>query len=454
MKRVVKKLARKSLGEIYDKAVLPKHYGVAVAANLKRRFPAKNLKVIGITGTNGKTSTAFLIHAILRKAGYNTGLMTTVAYGLNEDLKPPVFHMTTQPVEITLNRIMNMKKKGIDWLILEVTSQALIQFRILGIPINIAIMTNVTHEHLDYHKTFDKYVRAKLRLFKLADRNKKGRRLGIINADDESAALFADEITNVIAYSMQSSSDKTIARPAHLKLKPTNSSYTLKIKDDSYDIVCNLPGSFNVENSMMAALCARAIGIGKKDIEEGIKTLQEIDGRMTSIDLGQDFPVIVDFAHTPDSFKKLFKDVRPLVKGQIIAMFGSPGRRDKIKRAVQGQIAAKYADILVITEDDERDEGFTILEQIAKGAMKEGKKVGRDMFLVHNREKAIERSLRLAKNKDDMVLLLGKGHEKMIYRADGEHPWDEIGIAKKKLKKILAEKKNKQTAKTTQKAVR
>ena len=175
---------------------------------------------------------------------------------------------------------------------------------------------------------------------------------------------------------------------------------------------------------------------------------------MTSIDLGQDFPVIVDFAHTPDSFKKLFKDVRPLVKGQIIAMFGSPGRRDKIKRAVQGQIAAKYADILVITEDDERDEGFTILEQIAKGAMKEGKKVGRDIFLVHNREKAIERSLRLAKNKDDMVLLLGKGHEKMIYRADGEHPWDEIGIAKKKLKKILAEKKNKQTAKTTQKAVR
>ena len=455
MKRVVKKLAKKALGEIYDKAVLPKHYGVAVAANLKRRFPAKNLRVIGITGTNGKTSTAFLIYSILRQAGYDTGLMTTVAFGLNEDIKPPVFHMTTQPVEITLNRIIDMKKKGIDWLVLEVTSQALVQFRILGIPIDIAIMTNVTHEHLDYHKTFDKYVQAKLRLFKAAERNKKGRRLGIINSDDESAALFADEITNVIAYSMQPSSDKTIARPTNIKLKPTDSSYTLKIKDDSYDIVCNLPGSFNIENSMMAALCARAIGVSKKDIEEGIKALKEIEGRMTSIEMGQDFPVIVDFAHTPDSFKKLFKDVRPLVKGRIIAMFGSPGRRDKIKRAVQGQIAAKYADILVITEDDERDEdGMGILRQIADGAMKEGKEIDRDIFLVHSREKAIERALRLAKDKNDMVLLLGKGHEKTIYRDDREDPWDEIDTAKKKLKKILAKQKNKQTVKTTRKAVR
>ena len=439
MKRVVKKLAKKTLGDIYDKVVLPKHYGVAVAANLKRGFPAKNLKVIGITGTNGKTSTAFLVHAVLRKAGYNVGLMTTVAYGLNDDIKPPVFHMTTQPIEVTLNRITGMKKQGIDWLVLEVTSQALSQFRVLGIPIDIAIMTNVTHEHLDYHKTFDKYVQAKLKLFKMADRNKKGRRLGIVNGDDENAALFADEITNVIAYSMQPSSDKTIARPVNIKLQPTSSRYTLKIKDDSYDIVCNLPGGFNIENSMIAALCARVIGISKKHIEEGIKSLKEIEGRMTSIDAGQDFPVIVDFAHTPDSFSKLFKDLRPLVKGRIIALFGSPGRRDKIKRALQGKIAGQYADVLVITEDDERDEdGLGIMRQIANGAEKENMEIGKDILLVRDRKQAIETALRQAESKDDMVLLLGKGHEKHIYRADGEHPWDEIATAKAALKKILS----------------
>lgn len=448
MKKIVKKLAKKTLGDVYNKVVLPKHYGVAITANLKRGFPARNLKVVGVTGTNGKTSTAFLIHAILRQAGYNTGLMTTVASGLNEDLKPSAFHMTTQPIEMTLSHISDMKKQGIDWLILEVTSQALAQFRILGIPIDIAIMTNVTHEHLDYHKTFDKYVQAKLRLFKIADRNKKGRRLGIINGDDESAAIFADEITNVIAFSMQTSSDKTIASPHSLKLKPTSSSYTLKIKDDSYDIACNLPGIFNVENSIMAALCGRAIGVSKKDIEAGIKSLKEIEGRMTSVEMGQKFPVIVDFAHTPDSFEKLFKDFRPLIKGRMIVMFGSPGRRDKIKRAVQGKIAGGYADILVITEDDDRDEdGLTIMNQIARGAEKEGKEVGKDLLLVHDREKAIEKALSLAESKDDIVLLLGKGHEKHIYRNDGEHPWDEIGVAKKALKKILA--KREQAAKTT-----
>ena len=442
MKKIVKKLAKKTLGDVYNKVVLPKHYGVAVTANLKRGFPAKNLKVIGITGTNGKTSTAFLLHAILRQAGYNTGLMTTVAGGLNEDLRPSVFHMTTQPIEVTLNRISEMKKQGIDWLVLEVTSQALTQFRVLGIPIDIAVMTNVTHEHLDYHKTFEKYVQAKLRLFKMADRNKKGRRLGIINGDDENAAIFADEITNVIAYSMQPNPDKTIAHPANLKLKPTNSHYTLKIKDDSYDIVCNLPGVFNVENSIMAGLCARAIGVSKQDIEAGVKSLKEIEGRMTSIEMGQDFPVIVDFAHTPDSFEKLFKNFRPLIKGRIIVMFGSPGQRDKIKGAIQGKIAGKYADILVITEEDDRDEdGLAIMQQIAKGAAKEGKSVGKDLILVHNREKAIEKAVGLAENKNDIVLLLGKGHERYIYRKDGEHPWDEIGATKKALKKILGRKK-------------
>lgn len=441
MKRAVKKLAKKTLGDVYNKAVLPKHYGVAVAANLKRRFPGRGLKVIAITGTNGKTSTAFLVYSILHKAGYNTGLMTTVAYGLNDQIKSQVVHMTSQPVEVMLNRIIQMKKQGLDWLVLEVTSQALVQFRILGIPVDIAVMTNVTHEHLDYHKTFEKYLKAKLRLFKIANRNRNGRQLGIINSDDDNAVLFVDAIKNVVAYSFEQSSDRTIARPFNVKLKPKGSSYTLKIKDDSYDIVCNLPGSFNVENSMAAALVARAIGLSKTQIEDGIKSLKTVEGRMTSIETGQDFSIIVDFAHTPDSFEKLFKDLRPLVKGRLIAMFGSAGQRDKIKRAVQGQIAARYADLLIITEEDDRNEdGQAILKQIAKGATKEGKTIGKDILLVHNRSKAIETALK-AVSKNDMIVLLGKGHEKTIIRADGEHPWDEIALTQKLLTKLYPKKK-------------
>ena len=444
MKRIVKKLAQKTLGSVYDTVILPKHYGVAVAANLKRGFPARSLKVIGITGTNGKTSTAFLIHSILYEAGYNVGLMTTVAYGFNDEINPQIAHMTTQPVEVTLNRIMQMKKQGIGWLVLEVTSQALAQFRTLGIPIEIAVMTNVSHEHLDYHKTFERYLKAKLRLFKTTNRNRKGRRLGIINGDDENAALFADAIANVAAYSCQSGSDQTVGRAHKIKLKPGSSSYTLKIKDDSYDIVCNLPGSFNIENSMAAALCARAIGLSKKQIEVGIKALKAVEGRMTNVDVGQGFGVIVDFAHTPDSFEKLFKDIRPLVKGRLIALFGSPGRRDKIKRAVQGKIAAKYADLLVITEEDNRDEdGLAIMQQIAAGAIKEGKEIGDGILLVEDRAKAIEVAFKNVSGTNDMVLLLGKGHEKSICRSDGEHLWDEIAIAQKTLKKMLADSQKK-----------
>ena len=438
MKETVKQLAKKTFGGVYNTLVLPKHYGVAVAANLKRGFPAKNLRVIGVTGTNGKTSTAFLIHSILYRAGYNVGLMTTVAYGLNQDISPQIFHMTTQPIEVTLNRIMQMKKQGVDWLVIEVTSQALSQFRVLGIPIEIAVMTNVTHEHLDYHRTFERYLKAKLRLFRIANRNRKGRRLGIINGDDDNAALFADAIANVVAYSTRSGSDKTVGRANGIRLRPGGSSYTLKIQDESYDIVCHLPGSFNVENSMAAALCCRAIGLSCQQIEDGIAGLKEVEGRMTSVKAGQAFDVIVDFAHTPDSFKKLFKDIRPLVKGRLISVFGSGGQRDKAMRPIKGKIAGQYSDIVVVTEDNPRDEACAeIMKQIAAGAAKAGKKIGHDLLMVEDRRRAIEAALKWAAGKDDMVLLLGKGHEKAMHRSDGEHPWNEMEIAEKAVKKLL-----------------
>lgn len=413
--------------------------------------PAKNLKVIGVTGTNGKTSTAFLIHKMMVEAGLKTALMTTVAYGVNDDINPQIEHMTSVSPGQLAKRLKYMRSKNVEWLVLEVTSHALVQHRIWGVPINVAVMTNVTHEHLDYHGTFARYRDAKRMLFKLANKNKKGLQTGIINGEDPSAGLFSVDVKNHLSYGIKEGD----IRAKHIDLKPSGCRYAATIGKDEYWIKCHLPGTFNVFNSMAAVGVGRTIGLSKNQIEKGIEALQGVEGRMTRIDEGQPFDVIVDYAHTPDSFEKLFKDIKPVVKGKLIVMFGSAGRRDEGKRATQGQLAGKYADEIVITEEDDRDiDGQEIMDAIARGAEKEGKTRDKDMFLVHDRTEAIKFTLERAK-KGDTVLLLGKGHEKDILRngpraAELRHlkqddhnpdrvkedPWDEIKTTQKILKTL------------------
>jgi len=399
------------------------HLLEAIIWNIINGFPAKNLKVIGITGTNGKTSTCYLVHQMLHQAGYKVGLMSTVGYGVGADIHPQIEHMTTVSVPLLMKRLKFMKSQGAEWLVLETTSHALAQNRVWGIPFSIAVMTNVTHEHLDYHKTFERYRDAKRRLFKQANKNSKGLRIGVVNADDPSAALFASDVANPLLYGVDNGGDVVASQ---IKLGPESVSYRATYKEQIYNIVCRLPGSFNVANSLAAVSVGVSIGLSKEQIEQGIKALAGVEGRMTAIKEGQDFSVIVDFAHTPDSFEKLFKDLRPVIKGKMIVMFGSAGRRDVAKRAEQGKLAGKYANEVIVTEEDDRDiDGLKIMEQIAKGAMQSGKQKNKDLFLVHDREKAIAFALERA-HKGDTVLLLGKGHEKTIERADGEHPWHEI----------------------------
>lgn len=408
-RRIVKKIVPRSA---FKKIEPYGHLGEAVLFNAKNRFPAKGLKVIGVTGTNGKTSTAFIIHKMLTEAGYKAGLMTTVAYGVGDDIKPQVAHMTTVSVPILHRRIKQMKAQGAEWLVLEVTSHALAQHRVWGVPFSVAVMTNVTHEHLDYHGTFERYLAAKKSLFTLANRNRKGLRVGVINAEDDNAAKFAKAIANPVTYGLKQGD----LRATHLKLTSGGSRYLAKIGDDEYKIECHLPGSFNVSNSLAAVAVGRAIGLNKKQIEQGIAALRSVEGRMNAINEGQNFDVVVDYAHTPDSFEKLFKDLKPVVTGKLIVLFGSAGRRDEEKRAVQGQLAGKYADEVVVTEEDDRDmDGAEIMDQIAAGAEKAGKKRDRDLFLVHDRDKAIQFAVKRAR-KGDTVLLLGKGHEKDILR--------------------------------------
>jgi len=427
--------ARKLVKKLIPSGLFPAiepygHLGEAFLINLINGFPGRGMKVIGVTGTNGKTSTSFMIHRMLTEAGFKTGIMTTVAYGINDDIRQQIHHYTNVPIPELMRRLKWMRAQGVEWLVLETTSQALAQHRIYGVPYSVAVLTNITHEHLDYHKTFERYVAAKRRLFQLAARNKRGLQTGIANIEDPNGENFAKVTPHPVLYGV----GKGDVQAQDVQLTPTGSTFRVVAGDDSYDIRCNIPGGFYVSNALAAICVGRALGLSKSQIEQGIADLQGIDGRMTTIDEGQSFSVIVDYAHTPDSFEKLFKDLKPVVKGKLICMFGSAGRRDEAKRAVQGELAGKYCDEVIITEEDDRDQdGQAIMEEIAAGAEKAGKVRDTDLFLVHDRAEAITFTLKRAQ-KGDTVLLLGKGHEKTIERANGENPWDEIATAHAALK--------------------
>jgi UDP-N-acetylmuramoyl-L-alanyl-D-glutamate--2,6-diaminopimelate ligase len=432
IRTVVKKLIPKNV----FKAIEPiGHLIEAVGTNIVFGFPSRDLHVIGVTGTNGKTTTSFLIHNMLTEAGIKTGLMTTVAYGVGEDIIPQIAHMTTASAPLLQRRLREFKKQGVEWVVLETTSHALAQHRVWGIPYEIAVLTNITHEHLDYHGTFERYVRAKRRLFEIA--NKHGLRFGIVNADDPSAKQFLSAVKNSTSYGI----DTGELQATDVSLESDGSHFTATIGKESYQIHCNIPGEFNVYNSLATVAVGRKLGLTKAQIEKGIETLAGVEGRMTVVDEKQAFTVIVDFAHTPDSFERLLRDLRKATKGKLITLFGSAGRRDETKRAIQGEIAGKYSDEVILTEEDDRDvDGEQILDQIASGAKKSGKKLDTNVFKILNREEAIGFALTRASTAKDTVVLLGKGHEKTIERADGTYPWNEIEVTKTALQALRTEK--------------
>lgn len=412
------------------------HLVEAVVYNVVNGFPGRGLQVIGVTGTNGKTSTAFLVHRMLQDAGYKTGLMTTVAWGVGDDIQAQVHHYTNVPVPELMQRLKAMRAAKIDYLVMEITSQALAQNRAWGVPFSVGVMTNITHEHLDYHGTFEHYVEAKRRLFKRVARNTHGLQVGIGNVEDPNGSYFALTTPNPVLYGVEQGD----VQATDIRMLPTGTSYTAVATDEAYHIRSNIPGSFYVYNTLAAVCVGRALGLSKPQIEQGIAALTGIEGRMTVVDEGQDFDVIVDYAHTPDSFEKLFKDLKPVVRGKLIVLFGSAGRRDEAKRAVQGELAGTYADEVIVTEEDDRDiNGLAILDEIAKGVERAGKVRETNLFLVHDRAQAIAFAMARA-GEGDTVLLLGKGHEKTIERADGEHTWDEIGTAHAAVRALLGKK--------------
>lgn len=463
----------------YNTATRPWHYLQALGATARYNRPAKNLRVIAITGTNGKTTTCFMIWKMLSDAGLKTGLLTTVAWGgVNGDEKDVILakktgeskpvklsqidagplhqqleHMTTERVGTLNRRIKAIQNAGAEFLVLEVTSHAMMQSRTLGIPVEMAVFTNLTHEHLDYHGTFAKYRAAKLKLFKKTD-------IGIVNHDDKNASFFEELYApgDIITYGIQQGD----YRATDIKLSPAGVEYSC----GDMKIHTQIPGRFNVYNSLAAVAVGKKIGLTDEEVEHGIAALTAVEGRMTRVQVGQDFEVIVDYAHAPDALEKVFESVGknanqsaevadskksakakkdakekvyrkiPGFAGRIISVHGGAGRRDPSTREERGEILGRESDIVIITEDDSRDEDpAEIAAAFVEGAKKAGKKVDKDLFVELDRRQAIKKALGLAK-KGDLVLILGKGHEKTILRADGPHDFEDIKVAEELLKEL------------------
>src|SRR3989344_352970 len=383
------------------------HLMRAYAACIYFGFPSKKLTVIGVTGTDGKTTTSHMIYEILKSAEKKVSLISSIHAQIGEKSYDTGFHVTT-PNPVALQRFL---KKVVDshseFLVLEVTSHGLDQNRIFGIDFNFAVLTNITHEHLDYHNSFENYIFAKAKLFQRA-------KVSILNLDDPSFFKIK-KLANgkIITYSIDKKAD----------FVPKN--FPLKLK---------ISGDYNLSNALCAAALATKVGIGKQTITKALNTFQGIKGRMEQVDMGQDYQVIVDFAHTPNGLKQALKTLR----SKVIAVFGAAGERDRLKRPKMGEVAAMYADICVLTAEDPRSEKVEdICEQIAQGLIKSGKNETKDFFKIYDRAKAIEFAVKLAK-QDDIVACFGKSHEKSMCFGKKEYPWDEF----KTVEQVIAKRAN------------
>jgi len=406
------------------------HLLEAVVYNCAYGFPARKMKVIGITGTNGKTTTSFVVHRMLSEAGHKTGLMTTVAWAVGDDVQAQTQHMTNVPVPLLMKRLKQMRAAGVEWLVLETTSHALAQYRTWGVPYSVAVLTNITHEHLDYHKTFERYVAAKQRLFKLVQQNKQGLQMGIANADDQNGASFAAETQNSILYGIEAGE----VRATNIKLDAAGMSYDAEAWGDRYHITSHLPGSFNVYNTLAAVCVGRAVGLTREQVEQGIAALSGVAGRMEMIEAGQDFAVVVDYAHTPDALENVLQALRGSTSGQLRLVFGATGDRDASKRGPMGEVAARLSDHIYLTDD----ETYTEDPEAIRAAVRQGVEEagGADKTTeVADRLTAIRQAFADAQ-AGDTVLLAGIGHQD--YRAMGgaKQPWDEREVARR----LLAER--------------
>lgn len=403
--------------------------------------PARKLTMIGITGTDGKTTTANLVYQILISAGLKAGLISTVNAVIGDRVLDTGFHVTTPDAPDVQNYLAEMVDSGITHVVLETTSHGWAQYRVDACEFDIGIITNITHEHLDHHGSFEKYREAKARLFRsLSETHQKKMgniRLAILNKDDPSFEFLRESSkVRTVSYSIESTSD---IHAEDIQQSGTGSSFIVCMNDrEQVRIQSTLVGEFNVSNCLAAfSACVIGLGIDPVVASLGISTMQGVPGRMERIDLGQKFVAIVDFAHTPNALKVALQTARKMTNGRIISVFGSAGLRDKEKRKLMAERSIELADISIFTAEDPRTESLDgILEEMANGAIAQNGKSGKDYYCIRDRGEAIRFGVHLAKD-GDLLICCGKGHEQSMCFGTVEHPWDDRTAVKAALSELL-----------------
>ena len=401
------------------------HFPQAFFWTLFYHYPAKKLTVIGVTGTDGKTTTSTLIWHILNQAKKKCGLITSLAVKIGNQEVDTGLHVTTPNPKNLQKFLRKMKNTGIKFVVLESTSHGLDQYRLWGSNFKVGVITNITHEHLDYHKTLAKYLKAKKKLFRRV-------RIAILNYDDisyQSIKSYITPKTKVFTYAIENKADFT----------PKNFKFTSPLK-----------GKYNQYNCLAAITTANALRIKKTVILKALANFKEVKGRMEEVNLGQNFRVIIDFAHTPNALNCVLSTLQNQLrkKGKLIVVFGSAGLRDKTKRPKMGKIAGQYANISVLTAEDPRTEDANdIINQIAQGCLKvKAKEVkyhpyrsvpSHHFFLrVPDRREAINLAIQKIARKGDIVVICGKGTEKSMCYGTIEYPWSDRKEAEKAIGKI------------------
>lgn len=387
------------------------HYLQALISAIYFNFPSNKITVIGVTGTDGKTTTVNMIYHILKSAGKKVSMVSSLGATIGNKTADTGYHVSTPSPFQVQKLLKEAVGAGSDYFILEATSHGLDQNRLAFVKIKVGVLTNITNEHMDYHKTWANYAQAKAKLFRGAD-------CSILNKDDKSYEILKNLITSKITtYSLVGSADLT------------PNSFPFKLK---------LEGQYNISNALAASAATLCLKIPKEKILNSFNSFTGIKGRLQEVKEGQQFRAVVDFAHTPNGLEQVLKTLRSgkNKKSKLIAVFGSAGGRDKQKRQKMGEVASKYADISVLTSEDPRLENpLQIAKSIAIGFRLSGKREDKDYFIIPDRSQAISFAVKTAK-KGDIVGFFGKGHENSMCIGDVEYPWNEEKVARKAIKAL------------------
>jgi UDP-N-acetylmuramoyl-L-alanyl-D-glutamate--2,6-diaminopimelate ligase len=399
--------------------------------------PGRKLTVVGVTGTDGKTSLCHLVAHVLESAGASTGLMSTAENRAGGRLLADSGRFTTpEPPEVQ-SLLAQMVEAGCRYAILEATSHGLAQHRLAGCEFDLAVMTNVGRDHMDFHGSWEEYLAAKGRLFQMLDdaADKRVAKTAVLNADDPTHRYFQSLTrARVVSYGLDPAADVTA-----VDVRPEGWGTRLRLRTAASETAVRVsrPGAFNVANALGAAAVGLALGLNLASIARGLESWPGAPGRMERVDAGQPFSVVVDFAHAPESLRRVLRELRLGSRGRVIAVFGCIGERDRDRRYAMGRVAADLADYTYVTDDNPYSEDRdAILSEIARGLREAGRREEHDFAVVPDRREAIAQALAMAVD-EDVVLLAGKGHERKVNLTDGSYECHDGEVARRVLRELF-----------------